>query len=225
MCDVCALPIYTISISIFFVAQEGLCLIESNQQIYDFYKWVIHCIKKLLIRCNTGSCCAHIGDVNAACPVFVYLCLWYQIRVIAKTMSSVSSLQLIRYLLRKTLSKVVIVQRRNKFRSIIPLSKITYKLWCDNTFSQRNKAIKKAGSGLGQNWKKEDQQYRRGLHKLGRSEILCRLWEPCMSGIASLACWRAKCGEKANVKYFYQLIHTVYMLFFLDLIPVPRNSL
>ena len=35
---VCVLLIYTISISILFVPQEGIILVESNQQIYDFYK-------------------------------------------------------------------------------------------------------------------------------------------------------------------------------------------
>ena len=38
---VCILFICTISISIFCVSQEELSLIASNQQIYDFYKWVI----------------------------------------------------------------------------------------------------------------------------------------------------------------------------------------
>ena len=38
---VCVLLIYTISISILCVSQEGFRLVESNQQIYNFYKWVI----------------------------------------------------------------------------------------------------------------------------------------------------------------------------------------
>ena len=47
---VCVLFIYTISISILCVSREEGSLTESNQQIYDFYKWVIfekqrHCRK------------------------------------------------------------------------------------------------------------------------------------------------------------------------------------
>ena len=38
---VCVLFIYTISLSIHCVSREGLTLLESNQQICDFYKWVI----------------------------------------------------------------------------------------------------------------------------------------------------------------------------------------
>ena len=37
----CALFIYTISISIVFASQEVLTPIESNQQVHDFAKWVI----------------------------------------------------------------------------------------------------------------------------------------------------------------------------------------
>ena len=38
---VCVLFIYTISISIPCISWEELSLMESNQQIYDFYKWVV----------------------------------------------------------------------------------------------------------------------------------------------------------------------------------------
>ena len=38
---VCVLHFYTISISILCVSEEGLSPVESNQQIYDFYKWII----------------------------------------------------------------------------------------------------------------------------------------------------------------------------------------
>ena len=34
---VCVLFIYTISIRIIYVSQEEISLIDSNQQIYDFY--------------------------------------------------------------------------------------------------------------------------------------------------------------------------------------------
>ena len=47
---VCVLFIYTVSISIICVSQEEPNLIASNQQMYDFYKWIIfekesHCGK------------------------------------------------------------------------------------------------------------------------------------------------------------------------------------
>ena len=47
---VCILFIYNVSTSIICVSVEELTLIESNQQICDFYKWVIfkkqrHCGK------------------------------------------------------------------------------------------------------------------------------------------------------------------------------------
>ena len=38
---VCVVFIYTISISIICVSQEEHSLIVPNQQIYDFYKWII----------------------------------------------------------------------------------------------------------------------------------------------------------------------------------------
>ena len=37
---VCVLFIYTISISIICVSKDELSLAASNQQIYDFYKWI-----------------------------------------------------------------------------------------------------------------------------------------------------------------------------------------
>ena len=45
-----------------------------------------------------------------------------------------------------------------------------------------------------------------------------RMRELYMSGKASLACWRAKClkSQTASLKAFYSLIHTLYLLFFLD---------
>ena len=41
VCGLCILLIYTIFLSILCVSEEGSSLVESNQQIYDFYKWVI----------------------------------------------------------------------------------------------------------------------------------------------------------------------------------------
>ena len=38
VCGMCVLLIYTISINIRCVSQERFSLVESNQQIYDFYK-------------------------------------------------------------------------------------------------------------------------------------------------------------------------------------------
>ena len=73
MFGTCALFTYTISISIICVSQEEPSLIMSNQQIYDFYKWIIfemkrHCkkyifaISELFIQCNKDSCCEYITD-------------------------------------------------------------------------------------------------------------------------------------------------------------------
>ena len=122
VCFVCLLLIYIFyisivcfSISIRCVSQEGLSLVQSNHhnvwllQLSNFDKQT-HCgtfqskflISKLLIQCNTGSCCVHVtGGVNIyACTcvspmVFVncvFVCVWYQVRVLAKTMSAVSNL-------------------------------------------------------------------------------------------------------------------------------------
>ena len=67
----CVLFIYTISISIIYVSQEEPSLIASNQQIYDFYKWIIfekkrHCgkyifdIGEVFIQGRKDNCCEHI---------------------------------------------------------------------------------------------------------------------------------------------------------------------
>ena len=57
-------------LSVFFVSQEGLSFVESNQQMFDFYKRVYlkskdivdlckvnFCISKLSIQCYRGSGC------------------------------------------------------------------------------------------------------------------------------------------------------------------------
>ena len=78
----CVLFIYTISISIICVSQEEPSLIACNQQICDFYNWIIfdkkrHCgkwsfdISELFIQCNKDSCGEHItGGVN----IYLYIC-------------------------------------------------------------------------------------------------------------------------------------------------------
>ena len=69
------------SISIVCVSRERL--IESNQQIYDFYKRVIfekqkHCgeyifdTSDLSIQCNTHSCCE---DITGAVNMYLYECV------------------------------------------------------------------------------------------------------------------------------------------------------
>ena len=50
--SVCVLFIYTISITIICVLQKELGLAASNQQIYDFYKWVIFEKKNTLLKVN-----------------------------------------------------------------------------------------------------------------------------------------------------------------------------
>ena len=54
------------------ISREGLCLLESNQQICDFYSWIIfekqrHCepqsklfYQQVILQSNTSSCCVHI---------------------------------------------------------------------------------------------------------------------------------------------------------------------
>ena len=65
------------------VSQEEFTLIESNQQIYDFYKRVIfekqkHCgeyifdTSDLSIQCNTHSCCE---DITGAVNMYLYECV------------------------------------------------------------------------------------------------------------------------------------------------------
>ena len=80
---ICVLFIYTTSISIICVSQEEPCLIASNQQIHDFYKWIIfgkkrHCgnyifdISELFIQGRKDSYCEHITDsVN----IYLYGCV------------------------------------------------------------------------------------------------------------------------------------------------------
>ena len=89
-CAVClCLLCWFVSFLSLFFAFKGknlvLSLLESNQQIYDFYNWVIFekqgimelCkvnldIGKLLIPCNRNSCCEHITDgVN----IYLYRCV------------------------------------------------------------------------------------------------------------------------------------------------------
>ena len=57
MCVVWVFLIYTISNSILCVLQEELRLIESNQQIYDFYKKVIF-EKQIFVNLKVNFCTA-----------------------------------------------------------------------------------------------------------------------------------------------------------------------
>ena len=70
------------SVSIFCVSEELLSLTASNQQICDFYKWVIfekkrHYGKKILniselfIQCNTDNCFEHMTSAN----IYLYECI------------------------------------------------------------------------------------------------------------------------------------------------------
>ena len=82
-----------------------------SKDIVDLCK-VNFCISKLLIQCNTGSCCVHItGGVNMylylylrllvpVCPVCV--CVWFQIRVLAETISFVKTFSKSNALLHRT---------------------------------------------------------------------------------------------------------------------------
>ena len=50
----CGLLIYTISISILCVSQEEPRLVESNKQIYDFYKEYFSKNKGIVDRCKVN---------------------------------------------------------------------------------------------------------------------------------------------------------------------------
>ena len=98
----CVLFIYTISISIICVSQKEPSHIASNQQVKKRHcgKCIFY-ISELFIQCDKDSCCEHItSGVNIylywcvsllapECVVCLCMCLfvyvWYQIRVPAKT--------------------------------------------------------------------------------------------------------------------------------------------
>ena len=142
MCVVYVLLMYTISISILWVCQEGLVLLNLISR-YMISKDIVNlceikfCISKLFIHCNTGCCpVPTTADVNtysyvcvsvywSLCVLLcVLFCAWYQIRGLVK------------------ITRVKVL-RVNEFRSIISLSKIAHWMCCDDTFSQRNKATKR----------------------------------------------------------------------------------
>ena len=61
VCGVCILIIYFISITILCVSQERLRLVESNQQIYDFYMCVI--LKRKLFKASYSFSAARVAAV------------------------------------------------------------------------------------------------------------------------------------------------------------------
>ena len=130
MC-VCVLFIYTISISIIRVSWEESSLVTSNQQIYDFYKWIIfekkrHCGKyifdiiELLIQSRKFMLWAHTSWCeymftwlcHSAAPNFVAC---FSVLVISNQSTSkkphVSDLAKLDTLLYKTHIKVPLVLR------------------------------------------------------------------------------------------------------------------
>ena len=81
MCAHVCVCVYALSISIACTSQEELTLIKSNEQLYDFYKWVFkkkrHCGKYIfdiseLILSNKHSYCDHI---NGGFNIYLYGCL------------------------------------------------------------------------------------------------------------------------------------------------------
>ena len=116
----------------------------------DLFK-VIFCISKIFIQCNIGSCCVHIiGGVNIylfmcvsllvhVCPVFVYLCVWFQIRALTKAIPSMTNLQWIWSPVASNTQNGtagITVPWFDNVRSIIPLSKITSYMWRDHLFKK-----------------------------------------------------------------------------------------
>ena len=93
---------------------------------------------------------------------------------------------------------------------------MTHQLWCDDTFSQRNKATKRA-AGIDKNEKglsnAGDKLEHKLGHKLGRLETLCELWELYMLKKVSLAWRTVKCGKAASLKNFYLVGIIVFCLF------------
>ena len=115
--------IHTIFISVICVSQEELSLIASNEQMYDFCKWLIFKKKRhwkvnfwyhWTIQCNTDICCEHMAD-----GLMIYLCGCVSLLV---WVTKVSSLDI--------------------YRSIISLSEITHQMRHDHPFSQRKKTSK-----------------------------------------------------------------------------------
>ena len=152
-----ALFICIISITILCVSREELSLLESNQQIYDFYNWVI-------IQCNRNSCCEHItGGVN------IYL--YWRVSVLTPACA------LCVWNTQQGPPGGTMVPRIDMCRSMI-LSGGAYQMWHNHPLKQWNKATKRAVElediggerGVGQNLKKEGRQYRGVFIKQRRYE-------------------------------------------------------
>ena len=120
MCAVCMFCSFTPFLTVFFVLHKNdLVLwnlisryITSNSEQFCKSKDIVDlckinfCIIKLFIQCNKGSCCVHItGGVNVyshvrisllnfECTVCVCLCVWFQVRVLVKTIWSVSNIRM-----------------------------------------------------------------------------------------------------------------------------------
>ena len=71
LCGVCILLIYLTSITILCVSQERLSLVESNQQIYDFYMCVI--LKSKLFKASYSFSAARVAAVHVIGSVNICL--------------------------------------------------------------------------------------------------------------------------------------------------------
>ena len=75
MSGVCEWLIFIISIGILCISQEGLSLVDSNQQILLLNKDILDlrkvnfCISKLLIQCNTGE------HVTGGVIISIHMCV------------------------------------------------------------------------------------------------------------------------------------------------------
>ena len=162
---VCVFCSFILFLSVFFVSQEGLKLVQSN----DVYKWVIF-EKQIHFRASksTYQWVTHLVYYTHMCvSVYWTPCVLMCVCLCVRSNQSTSKNHVINILLHEMQQGAVgtKVPRLNKFKSIISLSIITYWMWHDPTFSQRNKATKKWERGRTKSQKRWCMQYR-ALHKI-----------------------------------------------------------
>ena len=85
MCGVCVcFTIYTISISILCVSQEGLSLAESNQQIHGFQKGEIfekqrHCGPFVSVSCSFSAIQVAAVCTNKMVSIYIHTCVYVSV--------------------------------------------------------------------------------------------------------------------------------------------------
>ena len=143
--SVCVLFIYTISISIICVSEGELSLIASNEQIYNFCKWVIFEKKKLWkvsFDISELFSVIQIAAVSTWQLVLIYIYMVVSVYIYMAVSLSVLCIfvcMCVKYIARSFWYKV---PRLDIYRSIILLSEITHQIWHNHLFSPRNKTSK-----------------------------------------------------------------------------------